>query len=211
MLSFLTEKLFNLTSSLAVALKTDSSAHTLTFLLSFFVFVALNCLFVFLKLNLSAAAEAGRLSVCLSVRLRFVLIVHFLPQESRTCTSERSASARSCWASRGRRWWWCVTCSPSSTSEWIHSQLMIIAPIFFPFSQSCSSRPAWFQTSPVVKGVRSAHLQHGARFTSAASQINIEWESGEGWRGVMCRCDLQAECINVIIGRPVKCVQLQWY
>lgn len=40
-----------------------------------------------------------------------------LPQGSRTCTRGRSVSAKSCWASPGQLWWWCATCSPSSTSE----------------------------------------------------------------------------------------------
>lgn len=119
-----------------------SSAHTLTFPLSFFSSFW-NSSPPQQRHGASCFSFCGACFWCFSGCDGGCSDACFFLQESRTCTRERSASVRSCWVSRGRPWWWCVTCSPSSTSECPltqkqaltvndHRPFLSIFPVLFP-------------------------------------------------------------------------------
>lgn len=120
--------------------------------LSSVVFVSLECLFLKLtplhsgNKKPAASPSVAPAGVFPDVSLCRTSWWHFFSlQGSRTCTRGRSASVRSCWVSRGRRWWWCATCSPSSTSESPLTQKPLTVNDNRPFL--CRSpRAAWFHS-----------------------------------------------------------------
>lgn len=242
---------FHLHKSCCHAARNESvySAHTHLYSLSVSLSLFLTGVFVFPTLiHSSARYGAGCLRFCsgaagvfqdvslchrhLAMSQQLTMTVPcFMLQESRTCTRERSASVRSCWVSRGWHWWWCVTCLPSSTSEYPLAQNQPLTvhdnhpfPSLFPEILRCfkaEDRRERPQTSLLVKGERSAHLKHvemiklsSFHLCSLSNKYRMREQRGmerqEVWAkgdvSVMCRCVVPAECSVAFISRAMKSI-----